>query len=215
MSEFSEAMRPNQTFEESKESVESLKKQLGDSKAESAERTIEPGATMSHEEFLEEMDKFENSLNSPDNLTEMSEGLDMKYLSQDELEDLVKDINPYGEDALNCGSCAIATEKVLSGESATADDVEISRDGMAEETGLTFEDDVSAEYIEGDLKMCGDGSHGIVAVSFSEDGTDGHAFNAYYNGDKVFAIDSQSGTVSEWPPKFDKEVKSWSFARNE
>ena len=45
-------------------------------------------------------------------------------------------------------------------------------------------------------------------------GEAGHWFNAYYDGNKVYALDAQTGQILGWPPNMDipgSPVTNWDY----
>ena len=109
---------------------------------------------------------------------------------------------PYN---INCGSCALAVEKRLNGdETAVASDVNIpSISEMNAVTGME-QKKMTPEEIKEYLISEGPGSHAIVGVDRSAGA--GHWFNAYYDGEKVVAIDGQTGEIRDWPPDYGNVV---------
>ena len=111
----------------------------------------------------------------------------------------------------NCGSCALAVEQKLSGmelTEASAENIgtieEMNNQSGMEQMKMDWPD------IENYLKFEGPGSHGIVGID-RVDGP-GHWFNAYYDGNKVVAIDGQTGTISDWPPDQYGSIKNMDFS---
>ena len=110
----------------------------------------------------------------------------------------------------NCGSCAFAVEQRLEGNSdiaATSENIGT----VAEMNALTGMEQVamSPEEIQDYLISQGPGSHGIVGIDRVSG--PGHWFNAYYDGQKVVAIDGQTGQVSDWPPDYG-DVTNWDIS---
>ncbi|MBQ6868189.1 MAG: hypothetical protein IJO16_05935 [Clostridia bacterium] len=119
-------------------------------------------------------------------------------------------INPhYGnpffpKSSVNCGACALAVERRLSGDdiNATAGLKNIGTDaGMEQATGkkCVYMD---VKDIEAILKMRGKGSHLIVGINRRlPDGTaiSGHWFNVFYDGNEIYTVEGQSGEIYEWP----------------
>lgn len=121
----------------------------------------------------------------------------------------IKNINPhYGnpffpQSSVNCGSCAFAVERRLSGDStATATLVNIGTDAAMEQaTGkkCTY---MSVNQIEEHLRQKGAGSHLIVGINRrlpNGKPISGHWFNAFFDGEKIYTIEGQSGEILEWP----------------
>ena len=115
--------------------------------------------------------------------------------------------SPYN---VNCGSCAFAVSQRLDGDTeiiATATNIGTTSE-MNEITGMeqmTMSPDGIQEY----LISLGPGSHGIVGIDRSEG--PGHWFNAYYDGERVVAIDGQTGEVNDWPPDYG-DVINWDIS---
>ena len=107
----------------------------------------------------------------------------------------------------NCGSCAWAVEQRLNGnEDAVASSVNIpSVQEMNAVTGME-QKKMTPEEIKEYLISEGPGSHAIVGID-RESGP-GHWFNAYYDGEKVVAIDGQTGEIRDWPPDYGN-VTNW------
>jgi len=118
--------------------------------------------------------------------------------------------DPYDWDSPycnNCGSCAFAVEQRFEGNpdiAATSENIGT----VAEMNALTGMEQVamSPEEIQDYLISQGPGSHGIVGIDRVSG--PGHWFNAYYDGQKVVAIDGQTGQVSDWPPDYG-DVTNW------
>lgn len=102
--------------------------------------------------------------------------------------------SPYSS---NCGSCALAVENRLNGNSdAVATDSTLSIEEMEQQTGME-QVSMQPDEIEQYLISQGPGSHAIIGIDRSEG--PGHWFNAYYDGEKVYALDGQTGTTEGWP----------------
>lgn len=121
--------------------------------------------------------------------------------------------DPYDLDSPycnNCGSCAFAVEQRFEGNSdivATSQNI-----GTIEEMNkLTGMEQVamSPDQIREYLISQGPGSHGIVGIDRVSG--PGHWFNAYYDGQKVVAIDGQTGEVNDWPPDYG-DVTNWDIS---
>ena len=59
---------------------------------------------------------------------------------------------------------------------------------------------MTPEEIANELRAGGAGSHAVIGIDRARQA--GHWFNAYFDGDRVVAIDGQSGKVIDWPPAF-------------
>lgn len=111
--------------------------------------------------------------------------------------------SPYSS---NCGSCALAVENRLNGNSdAVATDSTLSIEEMEQQTGME-QVSMQPDEIEQYLISQGPGSHAIIGIDRSEG--PGHWFNAYYDGEKVYALDGQTGTTEGWPPDYG-DVVNW------
>lgn len=119
----------------------------------------------------------------------------------------IEKVNPhYGNpffpsSAYNCGSCAFAVAKRLNGDTtalASLDAGDLKTDaGMERETGrkctyMPFAD------IDTYIRTQEGGSHFIIGINRSGN-LAGHWFNAYYDGDKIYTIDGQTGQILDWP----------------
>ena len=60
--------------------------------------------------------------------------------------------------------------------------------------------EMTPEAIADELRAGGPGSHAVVGIDRA--GDDGHWFNAYFDGNRVVAVDGQTGQIIEWPPSF-------------
>jgi hypothetical protein len=110
----------------------------------------------------------------------------------------------------NCGSCAFAVEQRLDGNTdlaATAENIGTPKE-MNEVTGME-QVPMSPDEIQDYLISQGVGAHGIVGIDRA-DGP-GHWFNAYYDGEKVVAIDGQTGEIQDWPPDYG-DVTNWDIS---
>lgn len=128
----------------------------------------------------------------------------------------VKDINPnynpyspkYHAYSVNCGSCAFAVEQRLSGKDRAhvASNKNISTDRKMERATGRKCVYMPVEEISQRLIQAGAGSHLIVGINREPimiDGKkvarSGHWFNAYYDGNRIYTIEGQSGNIYEWP----------------
>lgn len=130
------------------------------------------------------------------------------------LKDINPNFDPYDISSpyrSNCGSCAVAVERRLNGES----DVVASAENIGtvwEMERLTGMDQVpmTPNEIRDYLLEHGPGSHGIVGIDRSYG--QGHWFNALCTDDStVIAIDGQTGEIFDWPPDYG-DVTSWDFS---
>lgn len=118
--------------------------------------------------------------------------------------------SPYSN---NCGSCALAVEQKLNGDmgaTATAENIGTPSE-MSQITGME-QVPMDPEEIKNYLISQGPGSHGIVGIDRTEG--PGHWFNAYYDGEKVMAIDGQTGEIHDWPPDYG-DVTNWDLSVRE
>lgn len=110
----------------------------------------------------------------------------------------------------NCGSCALAVAKRLNGDAtatASLDAGDLRTDGgMERATGkkCTY---MPLTDIESHIRAQGTGSHFIIGINRSGN-LAGHWFNAYYDGEKIYTIDGQSGKVLDWPHDYG-HVTEW------
>ncbi len=139
----------------------------------------------------------------------------------DEIRDWISDVNHDGDpDAphppartVNCGPATVAVLHRLSGipSNARANLDQFSLDDLGKATGLPFVPNTPSG-IEQRLKREGRGAHTIVLVRYR--GGEQHTFNAYYDGDAVYALDGQQGTTALWPPELDRRgnpVQQWAM----
>lgn len=120
-------------------------------------------------------------------------------------------LNPYH---VNCGSCAFAVESRLSGTDASASATAKNIGTDAEMEAVTGKKCVymSPRSIEQKLIGIGAGAHLIVGINRHPTpmGTpqSGHWFNVFYDGQKIYTIDGQSGSVYDWPHDY-TDVSEW------
>jgi len=111
----------------------------------------------------------------------------------------------------NCGSCAFAVLQRLEGKDAdivaTAKNIGTVEE-MNEITGME-QTPMSPDEIKEYLISQGPGANGIVGIDRAEG--PGHWFNAYYDGEKVVAIDGQTGEATDWPPDYG-DVTNWDIS---
>jgi hypothetical protein len=113
--------------------------------------------------------------------------------------------DPY---AVNCGKCAESVFNKINGESdvvpastGTYDTLQMNDATGVEQVAM------SPSEIEQALIDGGPGSNAVVGVDWQGGG--GHWYNAYYDGEKVLAVDGQTGDVSPWPGVDPGTVKNW------
>lgn len=106
--------------------------------------------------------------------------------------------------SVNCGQCAAAVYKRLSGEGDVVAGLgTYSIEEMNSITGRT-QTSMTPEQIERHLVSQGAGAHAVVGVDRASGA--GHWFNAYYDGHRVCTIDGQGGLVEGWPPDYGNVV---------
>lgn len=135
----------------------------------------------------------------------------------EDVSDWINDINPNYDPfdwqspySNNCGSCAFAVEQRLDGNtdiSATSENIGTIEE-MNKITGME-QVAMSPDEIKDYLVSQGPGSHGIVGIDRVSG--PGHWFNAYYDGEKVVAIDGQTGEINDWPPDYG-DVTNWDIS---
>ena len=135
----------------------------------------------------------------------------------EDVSDWINDINPNYDPfdwqspySNNCGSCAFAVEQRLDGNtdiSATSENIGTIEE-MNKITGME-QVAMSPDEIKDYLVSQGPGSHGIVGIDRVSG--PGHWFNAYYDGEKVVAIDGQTGEINDWPPDYG-DVANWDIS---
>lgn len=134
------------------------------------------------------------------------------------IEDWIHEINPNFDPydytspyCNNCGSCAYNLYRRLEyGDTgAVASAVNIGyNDEMEALTGME-QVPMSPSEIEARLLAQGDGAHAIIGIDRAEG--PGHWFNAICRDGKVYCVDGQSGTVTDWPPDYGNVV-NWEMS---
>ena len=119
------------------------------------------------------------------------------------------DFDPYDTESPyfnNCGSCSLAVFERLCGKKdvVTSKEQIPYKEDMEKLTGLK-QVPTTLEYIKESLLEIGNGAHAIVG--FDRRSGSGHWFNAACMDGKVYAIDGQDGTITDWPPQYD-DIKS-------
>ena len=108
--------------------------------------------------------------------------------------------DPFHPRSQNCGSCAAAVHSALRGgpvgEAGTGT---LTIPEMERITGRPQVTMTPTEIADA-LAAGGRGSHAVVGIDRA-DGP-GHWFNAYFDGEKVMAVDGQSGQIIDWPPDY-------------
>ncbi len=112
---------------------------------------------------------------------------------------------------INCGPATMVVFDRLSGIAGAgrAHPAEWTPQDLGEATGLELARHSSEEIAQW-LSAAGPQTHTVVAVRFSSG--DQHSFNAYFDGEHVYALDGQRGTVEMWPPQLDRDgnrVQAW------
>ena len=106
----------------------------------------------------------------------------------------------------------MAVEKRLNGDStAVASLTNIGTDeGMEKATGKKCVY-MSVEDIEKNLRAQGKGAHTVVGINRrlpNGKRVSGHWFNVFFDGEKVYTIDGQSGTILDFPYDYGN-VSEW------
>ena len=143
--------------------------------------------------------------------------------SLEKIESWIKEINPNYHNPfippwnnpyhVNCGSCAYAVDSRLSGrEEIIASKHNIGTDAAMEAATGKKCVYMSESDIERKLISMGPGSHLICGINRkptpSGKPQSGHWFNAFYDGNKVYTIDGQSGEIFDWPHDYN-DVAEW------
>lgn len=116
----------------------------------------------------------------------------------------IPEINPNSNNdprrKINCGQCAAAVFNRLNGDdSAVAGLGTYSISEMNRITGKV-QTTMTPSQIENYLRSQGAGAHVVVGVDRSSGA--GHWFNAFFDGRKVYTIESQGGYLNGWPPDY-------------
>lgn len=119
--------------------------------------------------------------------------------------------DPFDPRSSNCGMCAAAVFARLEGidPGAVAGTPTLSVDQMEAFTGRPQMPMTPSEMRDA-LIAAGPGSHAVVGIDRTFGA--GHWFNAYYDGERVVAIDGQSGEILDWPPEYgspSNPVSNW------
>ena len=161
-----------------------------------------------------------NTNNLQNNSLYTSNAIRNAKVKLNEIEGWITQINP-NYDAFdpsspfcnNCGSCAFAVESRLNGiQNIVATETNIGTDpAMEYATGKVCKY-MPIESIEEHLKKMGPGSHLIVGINRHPtpwgSPRAGHWFNAYYDGEKIYTLDGQSGDVLDWPYDYG-DISEW------
>jgi hypothetical protein len=132
----------------------------------------------------------------------------------DQVAKWIEDVNPKHTGAfddpysVNCGKCAESVFNKFkgNGEVVAAGEGTYSTPAMQRITGVD-QVPMSPSEIEKALVDSGPGSHAVIGVDWVDGG--GHWYNAYFDGQKVWAVDGQVATVSPWPGVDLTAVKNW------
>ncbi|WP_193047682.1 DUF3626 domain-containing protein [Mycolicibacterium baixiangningiae] len=108
-------------------------------------------------------------------------------------------VAPVGERLTNCGPTTWAVFDRLSGTPSfgRAHPVQLRAQDVGDATGLPLRSS-DPDGIAEQLRGAGVGAHTVVVAQFGNGVA--HSFNALFDGDEVWAIDGQHGTVTAWPP---------------
>lgn len=154
----------------------------------------------------------------------MNDNQSKEFQTVEQISSWIGDINPHYYDLgippwqkelyhENCGSCAFAVENRFWGNTdivATSTNIGTDR-GMEIVTGKRCVY-MPMDDIETRLKTMGPGSHLIVGINRhpAPNGLPqaGHWFNAYYDGQNVYAVDGQIGKILDWPPDY-HDISEW------
>ncbi|MET0476137.1 MAG: toxin glutamine deamidase domain-containing protein, partial [Mycobacterium sp.] len=122
-----------------------------------------------------------------------------------------RSVLPAGERLTNCGPTTWAVFDRLSGTHSfgRAHPVQLRAEDVGDVTGLPLLAS-DPDAIADQLRDAGVGAHTVVAVRF--DNGLAHSFNAMFDGDGVWAVDGQHGTITAWPPSLGREgnpVTGW------
>ena len=120
-------------------------------------------------------------------------------------------VAPVGERLTNCGPTTWAVFDRLSGipSFGRAHPAQLRAQDVGDAAGLPLQAS-NPDGIAEQLRESGVGAHTVVVAQF--DNGVAHSFNALFDGDGVWAIDGQHGTVTAWPPDLsspDNPVTNW------
>ncbi|MDV3128455.1 hypothetical protein M1247_26340 [Mycobacterium sp. 21AC1] len=118
---------------------------------------------------------------------------------------------PAGQRMANCGPTTWVVFDRLAGTPSfgRAHPVQLRAEDVGDVTGLPLQRS-DPDAIADQLRDAGVGAHTVVAVRFGNGVA--HSFNALFDGDGVWAIDGQHGTITAWPPSPGREgnpVTDW------
>ncbi|WP_157428809.1 toxin glutamine deamidase domain-containing protein [Agromyces salentinus] len=133
--------------------------------------------------------------------------------SVEEIDAALQSINPNFDPsdpangyATNCGNTSSNLNDFLNGSSsveASTGTLDVAQ--MEARTGNP-QTPMTPDQIASTLTAMGPGSHCVVGIDRSTG--DGHWFNAYFDGDTVWALDAQTGTRTPWPP-VEPDATNW------
>lgn len=166
---------------------------------------------------LDDVSNASRGLDGLDDLGRLADGPGRpgEVQGPDDVQSWIDDINGAdkidwsdpGERGINCGKCAYAVHERFEGSpDATVGTGTYSVGEMERLTGRP-QVPMGPNEIESMLRDQGPGSHTVVGIDRRTG--DGHWFNAYFDGDKVYRIDAQTGEVSGWPPTDLGDVSNW------
>ncbi|WP_158168100.1 DUF3626 domain-containing protein [Mycolicibacterium smegmatis] len=155
----------------------------------------------------------------PSDIATVRESLPVTGQTHTDVQGWIGDVNndgdpsvaPAGDRLTNCGPTTWTVFDRLSGIPGfgRAHPAQLRAETVGAATGLPLrasDPDAIAEQ----LRNAGAGAHTIVVTQF--DNGVAHSFNALFDGDGVWAIDGQHGTVTAWPPALgrpDNPVTAW------
>ncbi|MGH3583687.1 MAG: toxin glutamine deamidase domain-containing protein, partial [Mycobacterium sp.] len=122
-----------------------------------------------------------------------------------------RSVVPAGERLTNCGPTTWVVFDRLSGTPSfgRAHPVQLRAEDVGDVTGLPLQAS-DPDAIADQLRDAGVGAHTVVAARFGNGVA--HSFNVMFDGDGVWAIDGQHGTITAWPPSLGREgnpVTGW------
>ena len=161
-------------------------------------------------------EKITPELETPEVFADFTEaslpGVAEARLKLDEISSWIKEINPryspFSPYGANCGTCAFYVHERINGNNlGEAGPVNIARTDpqMESLTGLSCQY-MSVGDIENVLRSRGPGSDLIVGINRANGA--GHWFNAFYDGEKIYTLDGQTGKIMDWPHDYGN-VTEW------
>ncbi|MDV3128456.1 DUF3626 domain-containing protein [Mycobacterium sp. 21AC1] len=147
------------------------------------------------------------------------DSLPVSEQSRADVESWIGDVNndgdasvpPAGERLTNCGPTTWVVFDRLSGTPSfgRAHPMQLRAEAVGEATGLPLRSS-DPDSIAEQLRNAGTGAHTVVVAQF--DNGVAHSFNALFDGNQIWAIDGQHGTITAWPPTLDRPnnpVTNW------